>query len=109
MSRQGGGVGEPVEHLADPGPGLVGLLPVAPVARGEGVAQAVRDDPRLDGQLEVEVLALVDELLRIHPHLLHQFLQKPAEQEGQQRTGQVQPLVAVLIPVIQVVRLDLSQ
>ena len=63
----------------------------------------------VDGQLEVEVLALVDELLRIHPHLLHQFLQKPAEQEGQQRTGQVQPLVAVLIPVIQVVRLDLSQ
>ena len=55
------------------------------------------------------VLALVDELLRIHPHLLHQFLQKPTEQEGQQRPGQVQPLVAVLIPVIQVVRLDLSQ
>ena len=39
-------------------------------------------------------------VLHIHPHLLHQFLQKPAEQEGQQRTGQVQPLVAVLIPVI---------
>ena len=32
-------------------------------SRGQGVALAVRDDPRLDGQLEVEVLTLVDELV----------------------------------------------
>ena len=28
--------------------------------------------PGLNGQLENEVLALVDELLRVHPHLLRQ-------------------------------------
>ena len=86
--------------LADPGPGLVGLLLVDPVARGQGVAQAVRDDPRLDGQLEVEVLALVNEL--VSPS-------GSSTAHGTGRPAADRPLVAVVIPVIQVVRLDLSQ
>ena len=86
--------------LADPGPGLVGLLLVVPVARGQGVALAVRDDPRLDGQLEVEVLTLVDEL--VSPS-------GSSKAHGTGRPAADRPLVAVAIPVIQVVRLDLSQ
>lgn len=54
--REGGGKGEPVEHLGDPGPGLVGLLLVAPIPRGQGVLEAIGDRPGLYGQLQVEVL-----------------------------------------------------
>ncbi len=47
------------------------FLLVSPVAGGEGVAQPIGYGPGLDGQLQVEVLPLVDELLCVHPHLLH--------------------------------------
>ena len=76
------------------------FLLISPVASGEGVAQAVTDDSCLDGQLQVEVLALVDELV------------SPSGSSTAQGTGRPaadRPLVAVAIPVIQVVRLDLSQ
>jgi hypothetical protein len=50
---------------------LMSFLLVSPVAGGEGVAQPIRYSPRLDGQLQVEVLPLVNELLGVHSHLLH--------------------------------------
>ena len=46
------------------------LLLIAPVAGGQGVLEPVRDGLGLDGQLQVEVFAFVDELLRVHSHLL---------------------------------------
>ena len=99
--RQGRGVGQPVEHLADAGPGLVSLLLVAPVARRQGVLEPVRYRARLYGQLQVEVFPLVDELLGVHPHLLHEVSEEAAEEEGEEGTGQVKSLVAVVIPVVQ--------
>ena len=85
--------------LADPSPGLVSLLLVPPVASSQGIPgqeeehhgtiqnstpaggspQTVGYDPGLDGQLEVEVLALVYELLGVHAHLLHQVLEESPE------------------------------
>ena len=58
------------------------LLLVAPVAGGERVLEAVGDDARLDGQLQVEVLAAVDELLRVDAHLLRQVPEEPADGRG---------------------------
>ena len=42
--------------LRDPGSGLVGLLLVSPVPSGQRVLEAICDDPRLYGQLQVKVL-----------------------------------------------------
>ncbi len=50
---------------------LMSFLLVSPVTGGEGIAQPIGYGPGLDGQLQVEVLPLVDELLGIHTHLLH--------------------------------------
>ncbi len=73
------------------------LLLVSPVAGGQGIAQSVGDDASLHGQLEVEVLALVDELLRIHSHFLHEVAEETAEEERQQGSSKVQALVAVMV------------
>ena len=48
------------------------FLLVAPVAGGQRVLEPVSDDARFDGQLKVEVLALVDKLLRVEANLFGQ-------------------------------------
>ena len=59
----------------------MGLLHVAPVACGQRVLEAVRDDACLDGQLQVEVLPPVDELLGVDADLLQQVLEHPGNEE----------------------------
>lgn len=49
------------------------FLLVTPIACGERVAEPVGNGPGLDGQLQVEVLPFVDELLGVHPHLLQNY------------------------------------
>ena len=58
------------------------LLLVAPVSGGERVLEAVCDDARLDGQLQVEVLALVDELLRVETDLLRQIAKQSTNSQS---------------------------
>lgn len=120
-------------HLRHSRSRLVSLLHVAPVPCGQRVLEAVRDDPGLDSQLQIEVLPSVNELLGVDADLLQKVLEHPAaargneeihqlssrdcvcahlcvcvsdsasppEQEGQQGSSQVQPLVAVVISVVQ--------
>ncbi len=65
--------------------------------------------PCLDGQLQVEVLPLVNELLCIHSHLLHEISEQPTEEEGKEGACQVQPLVAVVVTVVQFTTTECSK
>ncbi len=54
--RESGGKCESVQHLRDASTRRVGLALVTPVTCGQGVLEAVRDGPGLDGQFQVEIL-----------------------------------------------------
>ena len=142
--REGGGGG----YLRHASPGLVGLLLVSPVASCKRVLQTVCDNPRLDGQLQIEVLRGEREMSRrittaaeegvvctltlplsmnFWAYIRTSFVrfrnklrvkrvdvnQKaswsredtssclPSEEEGQKRSGKIQSLVAIVIPIIQ--------
>lgn len=62
---------------------------ISPVSSSQGVFQAIRDDSGFNGQLQIEVLPSVDELLSINSDLLQQIL-KHAELRG--KTGQKKSL-----------------
>lgn len=62
-------------YLGHSSSGLMGLLDVTPVPRGQRVLQAVGDDSCLDGQLQVEVFSSVNELLGVDADLFQQVLE----------------------------------
>ena len=61
------------------GTSLMCLLLVSPVTRRQRVFESVCDDPRLDGQLQVEVFASVDELLWVEPNLFGQVSEQAVD------------------------------
>ena len=77
--RECGSKGQSVQDLRHARPGLMGLFLVAPVARGQRVLEAVRDGAHLEGQLHVEVFALVDKLLSVESHLFDERPEKTSE------------------------------
>jgi hypothetical protein len=99
----------------------MGLLLVTPISCGQRIAQTVGDNFSFDGQLQIEVLSSVDELLRVHSHLFQQVFEQPtqiksvmnlvmiknrlifspSEQESKKRTSKIKSLVAVVISVVQ--------
>lgn len=62
-------------HLRYSSSGLMGFLHIPPVACGQGVLEAVRNDAGLNGQLKIKVLPPVNKLLCIDPDLLQQVLE----------------------------------
>lgn len=77
-----GGVGGLVaSDLRHSGPGLVSFLDVAPVASGQRVLESVWDDARFDGELQVEILPSVYELLSVDSDLLQQVLKHPKHRQ----------------------------
>ena len=63
-------------YLRHTSSGLVSLLLVAPVTRGQRVLETVRNNTRLDGQLQVKVFPTVNELLGIDPYFFGQILEE---------------------------------
>mmetsp|Transcript_57051 Transcript_57051/g.100150 ORF Transcript_57051/g.100150 Transcript_57051/m.100150 type:complete len:315 (+) Transcript_57051:1925-2869(+) len=96
--RQGGGIGEAVEHLYHAS--LCGRAAVAPVARGERVLQTVGDRGGLHRLRHVESAAFVDGLLQVLLHLLGEFLEQHAELTAQQWARKVQALLTKMITIV---------
>ena len=91
----------PSYYLGNTGTRLMCLPLIAPVSRGQGILEPVRDDFRIDRLLQIEILPLVNVQLRLYPQLLQHILEEAAKEEGQQRPGQVQPLIAVMVAIVQ--------
>ncbi|RNA27888.1 hypothetical protein BpHYR1_036544 [Brachionus plicatilis] len=99
--RQSGRVRESVEHLGDAGARLMRFLLVAPVAGRQRVLEAVGYDQRLDRHFHIERLTFVQVVLGIGLHLFDESAKEAPEEEGKKRTGQVEPLVADVIAVVE--------
>mmetsp|Transcript_16479 Transcript_16479/g.64296 ORF Transcript_16479/g.64296 Transcript_16479/m.64296 type:complete len:1268 (+) Transcript_16479:614-4417(+) len=91
---------EPDQHLRDARACGARLAVCRPVAGSEGVLEAVCDSVRLEGQLEVDVAAVVHLALDEVARLLGQLAEELAEEVGQQRAGQVEALVGVVVAVV---------
>ena len=81
-------------------------LPTAPVAGGQGVAQAIGDGGGLDGAWVVDLLAFVERRLHLAIHVLQHLAEEHSEQVGQQGSSHVQPFVAEVVTIVLVTTVD---